>query len=344
MDELQNWGITPCKQNVDVNKDCRELKLSSEQKIQIEGLLHNLPSAAIAGSMPELYTISFPHGGTPEQLMRLKYGTGYTTSVMGEKGISAQAAINPMKMQALVMGCFTIMSIATSQYFLKRIGSELKVMRISLDKILEFLYGDKKAELMSEVTFIKYAYQNYSSIMNHDSQKAATITSVQNAKKVAMKDIEFYINDLDSTIGKREGNISELAQKAFQIKDSLELSMQLYGISSMLEIYFSQNFDSDYLKYVKDDISVYLNKCEKRLLSNFSTLKTLVENAKDAIFNKFNDSVIERKIIDFIESISQGEKSDIRKTVESALNAAMQENKYFLKPDGSVYLANPSNP
>ena len=70
-------------------------------------------------------------------------------------------------------------------------------MRMNLDKILEFLYGDKKAELMAEISFVKYAYQNYNSIMSHESQRTATIASIQEAKKVAMKDIEFYMNDLD---------------------------------------------------------------------------------------------------------------------------------------------------
>jgi hypothetical protein len=44
---------------------------------------------------------------------------------------------------------------------------------------------------MSEINFIQRAYKNYNSIMNHESQRIATISSIQNAEKVAMKDIEF---------------------------------------------------------------------------------------------------------------------------------------------------------
>ena len=53
---------------------------------------------------------------------------------------------------------------------------------------------------MAEMSFIKYAYENYSSIMSHEEQRIATITSLQEAKKVAMKDIEFCINDLEMTV------------------------------------------------------------------------------------------------------------------------------------------------
>ena len=48
-------------------------------------------------------------------------------------------------------------------------------MNQSIDEILEFLYGDKRAELISEVGFVKAAYQNYSSIMQHEQQRFAII-------------------------------------------------------------------------------------------------------------------------------------------------------------------------
>lgn len=57
------------------------------------------------------------------------------------------------------------MSIASGQYFLSEINNNLSAINQKADKILEFLYGDKKAELMSEVSFVNFAYQNYNSIM-----------------------------------------------------------------------------------------------------------------------------------------------------------------------------------
>ncbi len=56
--------------------------------------------------------------------------------------------------------------------------------------------------------------------MGHNEQRAATIVSLQEAKKVAMKDIEFYLCDLDSTINSKS-SIDELVTNAFQIKRKL---------------------------------------------------------------------------------------------------------------------------
>lgn len=133
------------------------------------------------------------------------------------------ASFYTMSAQAALMGVFTAMSVASGQYFLSQINNEMWMMNMKLDEILEFLYGDKKTEL----SFIRYAYENYVSIMSHEQQRIATITSLQEAKKVAMKDIEFYINDLETTVSYKTKDYADLesrTEKTFLIKESLELS------------------------------------------------------------------------------------------------------------------------
>lgn len=166
MDE-QNWGIVPCDTQIDISpaNGFTKLELDTEQKIQVGALIQQLPSIVATGMTAKLYTVTFPDG-VAGKLMELKRG-GLTTSIVGENGkIAGSAALHSVTLQAVAMGCFTAMSIASSQYFLKQINNELKMIRLNLDKILEFLYGEMKAELMAEVSFVKYAYQNFNSIMN----------------------------------------------------------------------------------------------------------------------------------------------------------------------------------
>ena len=336
----QDWGIAPCNVSVDLTpaNGFTKLELSSAQKTQVSALMQQLPPVAVAGSFSQLYKVEFPDG-ISGKLMELKRG-GFTTSIIGENGgITGSASLHPVASQALVIGCFTAMSIASSQYFLKQINNELKMMRLNLDKILEFLYGDKKAELMAEVSFVKYAYQNYASIMTHKHQRTAMIGSLHNSKKIAMKDIEFYMNDLDSTIGAKDGrDIAGLVEKAFQIKESLEFSMQLYGMSSLLEVYYAQNQDVEYLKHVENDISVYIDKCEKRMLGSLSALKVLADTAKGTLFKKLDKSIIMKQIEDSIELLNRGEESELRKSLRTALSATARQSEYYMTADGTVYL------
>ena len=338
----QNWGIIPCDMAMDISpaNGFTKLELDSAQKIQIGALLQQLPSMAATNQMPKLYTVTFPDG-VSGKLMELKKTelVGKTTSIIDDGKIKGTAALNSLDNCTLAMGCFTAMSIASSQYFLKKINDELRMMRMGIDKILEFLYGDKKAELMAEVSFIRYAYENYISIMECSAQRAATITSLQSARKIAMKDIEFYIGDLESTIKGRDGkDISSLVEKAFQLKESLEFSMQLYGMSSLLEVHYAQNYDRSYLKYVDNDISVYIDKCEKRMLGNFSSLRTLVDSAKEIPFKKIAKADILERIDGLVESLGRGEESDMRRSLRAGLNAATQKADYYMTADGVVYM------
>lgn len=338
----QNWGIIPCDMAMDISpaNGFTKLELDSAQKIQIGALLQQLPSMAATNQMPKLYTVTFPDG-VSGKLMELKKTelVGKTTSIIDDGKIKGTAALNSLDNCTLAMGCFTAMSIASSQYFLKKINDELRMMRMGIDKILEFLYGDKKAELMAEVSFIRYAYENYISIMECSAQRAATITSLQSARKIAMKDIEFYIGDLESTIKGRDGkDISSLVEKAFLLKESLEFSMQLYGMSSLLEVHYAQNYDRSYLKYVDNDISVYIDKCEKRMLGNFSSLRTLVDSAKEMPFKKIAKTDILERIDGLVESLGRGEESDMRRSLRAGLNAATQKADYYMTADGVVYM------
>ena len=338
----QNWVIIPCEMAMDISpaNGFTKLELDSAQKIQIGALLQQLPSMAATNQMPKLYTVTFPDG-VSGKLMELKKTelVGKTTSIIDDGKIKGTTALNSLDNCTLAMGCFTAMSIASSQYFLKKINDELRMMRMGIDKILEFLYGDKKAELMAEVSFIRYAYENYISIMECSAQRAATITSLQSARKIAMKDIEFYIGDLESTIKGRDGkDISSLVEKAFQLKESLEFSMQLYGMSSLLEVHYAQNYDRSYLKYVDNDISVYIDKCEKRMLGNFSSLRTLVDSAKEMPFKKIAKTDILERIDGLVESLGRGEESDMRRSLRAGLNAATQKADYYMTADGVVYM------
>lgn len=230
------------------------------------------------------------------------------------------------------------MSIASGQYFFAHINSELKTIKLNPDKILEFLYGDKKAELISEVGFVKYAYENYSSIMICEQQRVATIISLQEAKKVAMKDVEFYIGDLDAAANSKDNtDIDSLVRKPFQIKESLDLSMQLYIMSSLLEVYYSQNYEPSYIQYIESDISAYINKCEKRMLSNFSVLSKCISHYKGKFREKVDKSSYEKEVIDVIELLTNGEESNMCKLLHSALHASTDKAEYYIHNDGNVY-------
>lgn len=329
LQQLKNTGsleIEPCKKTLDFEDKnrFRKLELSSAQKIHVSALVQQAQMAVAAGEMAHAYIAVFPKG-LPHVLTEL-HQSGYGTMIHENGRFVGTASLYAMSAQAAILSVLTAMSAVSGQYFLSQINGELKIINQKLDEILNFLYGDKKAELLSELSFTKYVFQNYNSIMAHDQQRVATITNLQESKKIAIKDIEFYLADLEDERTKLE--------KAFQVKKCLDLAMQLYFMSGLLEVYYAQNCDIAYTRYVQEDMSNFIEKCNSRILSSFSALKG--RRAGITTINKKKS--IDDEIEELVASLKNGEGVITRKIIDSAFQVLVTEQKYYLNSDGEVYL------
>lgn len=333
---LSGFDIKACD-DISTQKNLTKLEISSAQKIHTSALFQQIPSMIAANTLANAYVMHLPEGISPANLMHFA-NDGVGNSYFGEKGIAGQAPLYSLQSQAIIMGAFTAMSIASGQYFLSEINSNLTAINQKADKILEFLYGDKKAELMSEVSFVNFAYQNYNSIMANDTQRTATIVNIQEARKVAMKDMEFYISDLDALSKTKDiSDLDSFVNEAFRIKECLQLAIQLYSMSNILEVYYSQNMDDTYLKYVEKDILTYIDKCEKRMLSDFSAIQMRVANYKSSPLRKIDKSEYEKQVNDIVDLLGNGEELIKRKPLQSVLQSYQKEAVYYLDKDGNVY-------
>ena len=341
MEEISDFHIEPYDGMIDLEDTTRftKLALSSGQKMQVSALLHQLPQTIATGALANAYTVKYP-AGLPHVLTSLKQG-GYGTMIYANGHFAGSASLYPLAAQAAVLGAFTVLSAVTGQYFLTQINSELKIVNQKLDEILGFLYGEKKAELMAEISFVKYAHDNFDTIMMQENQKVATIVSLQAAKKVAMKDIEFYLSDLDTTANKKTTSYSDLCSttdKALHIKDSIEMSRQLYVVSGLLELYYSQNYEKSYISYIESDMISYVNKCDSRILSDLSSLLGKITDYK-AKRNEEEDrdnrkSQIESQIMPYRD----GNDSPIRIAMKSAIEALHAKTEYFVDSSGNIYV------
>lgn len=340
--EIYNFEITPCDKSKLNNENVKKLELSSSQKSQMSLIASQIPTLATAGAVSQLYTVRFPVGfpHDPSSLMRYSTG-GVGAAIMGNDGIVAHASFHQLTTEAALLGAFSVMSIATGQYFLTEINNEFKMLNQKIDKIVDFLYGDKKAELMSEISFAQSAYKNFNSLMANEYQRIATITGLQESRKVAMKDIEFYLCDLDgkaNSAAKSFADFESLSYETFKIKESLDLSMQLYVTSNIMEVYYAQNYNSDYINSLKDEMNYYINKCEKRILTDFGKMHGHIKALKLNPLKKADPSELENKITKILNSLGGGEKSGMNRTIDSLLNFSERGSEYYLSKDGDVYI------
>lgn len=353
MKKRGKFDISVCDTITDIEANPRFEKLSvtSGQKAQLSALVSQLPavmgtavSSSVAKSANTLYLVNCPLG--IENTFTLMKNGNYATFLRDGSKFIGYAPISPVtaspvsaiaSAQTVVMGTFAAMAVISGQHYLTKINSELDRIRQGTDKILEFLYGDKKAELISEVSFTKYAYENFASIMGHSEQQAGTIVSLQNSRKIAMKDTEFYISDLVSTL-QDESDIKSVVYKSCSIYESLELSMQLGVMASLLEVYYSRNYDREFLNYLENDISLYIDKCDKMVLGAFSKLYERVENYKPLPTKKINKDKLLGKIRRVIEPLQNGEASSLKTSLHKGLHASENRKQFYISDNGSVYI------
>lgn len=331
--------LKPCDKNIDLLRDgFVKLRMTSEQKMRTNAMLGEFPALIASREIAQAYLVSFPDG-VQHELVTLRQG-GYGSMFRENGHWGGTASLHPMQTQAAFLGALTTISIASGQYFLSEINGKLEKINVSLDKILEFLYGDKKAELLAEINFTKYAYENYASIMERDGQRSATIAGLQAAKKVAIKDIEFYLADLESATNvKSSSNIADVVDNAFRIKDSLELSMQLYAMTTVLEMYFAQNYDSNYLNYIENEIHIYIDKCDKWILTDFGKLDAHIARGKDKLLGKSAaKEELSRLVAEEIEMRTNGGKSTLQNSLCAALEAPRKSAEFCITKDGAIYL------
>lgn len=338
--EIGNFEIRPCDP-IDLS-DRRLMKIDQNpsQKSNMDFLLSQLPNLMAADTLSQAYTIEFPLG-LPHTLTALKNG-GYSNHVRSADGrFAGVAPLHPLSVKGAFLGAFSGVSIATGQYFLTEINNKFQMINQKTDSIISFLYGDKKAELMSEVSFVQYAHQNYESIMTHETQRIATISSLQESRKIAMKDMEFYINDLDSKTDSPQVPYTEfesLSHDVFQIKTSLELSKQLYVMSGLLETYYAQNNDRNYIDMLKTTMIDYIDNCNTRMLRDFSMLKGQLNEFKSTPLKKIDTTELKDAYDETINSLTNSEKSQMHKTIDYSLDITHRLNKYYITKDGDVYM------
>ena len=288
--------------------------------------------------MSGMWIMKNPKGITGT-LMKLKQG-GVSTVMQGSDGqIAGTTSLFSAKKQAVILGVFTAMSIVCQQYFLTQINSELKILNQKLDKILDFLYGEKKAELLSEILFIQRSIRDFTSIMEHDTQRIATISGIQQSEKIALKDIEFYIHDLESTVHSElddKSAITDAVKTAQQICESLDASLQLYIMSTILEVHYSQNTDSCFIENLKSDLSVYIAKCHTRMLAAISVLRGKIDSFS-SIWGKLDKDPLIKQLTDITEPLQQNKTMEMQQMISAALDSVRKESTFVITQNDEIY-------
>ncbi len=345
--DIANFDVEPCQLSHQFTDSTRykRLDLTSGQKAQINNLIQYFVQGTTANTLANTYVLKFPHG-LPHTLMKLNQG-GFSSKIVDtKKTILGDASLYSLTSSAALLGAFTTMSAITGQYFLAEINNQMRIINMKLEEILSFLYGDKKAELLAEISFVQFAYENMAYIVKCSEQKIATLTNLQAARKVAEKDIEFYLEDLQASSQKEAKDIAEcrkLLNHAMTIKTSIEYACQLYELSVLLEMYYSESYDEEYIKNVEKSLIAYTNRVERCIISSFSAIQEKIKALNMFnLFGRIEDQGKDKKellssIDESLKNYTNEKDSQIRTSFQKMI-ACLKQTEFFYDCNGQIYV------
>lgn len=342
MDIEDALTIEPSKSVLDLDNASKfkKLSLNRQQLAQVSELTRYLPAAAATAmsATQDIYVMTIPKG-LQYTLAEFRKYPGYMNTFRNEEGrFVKQGVLQKVTGSPAVLGAFTTVAAVSGQYFLAEINSEMRMMKQGIDDIMEFLNDEKQSELLAEVSFVKYALQNYNSIIQCDAQRIATIAGLQSAKKIANKNVEFYTRALDSSLA--DNDVFKSVDSAAKAKDSLDLSMQLSAMSTLLEVYYSQNFDPGYLSWIEDSETRYIMNHNSKVNDIFNRLTGRLDNRGNGFLRK-DDRRAEyhNKLLKLLETVNTSDEPALCGTLRSGLRVITDETKLYFTKDSDVYLS-----
>ncbi|PWJ12840.1 hypothetical protein [[Clostridium] innocuum] len=225
--------------------------------------------------------------------------------------IKAQALLqeigpsDAMKISNLAFSAFSIASVITNQYFMKRIDDKLASIEKKVYEIQRFLEIDKESQLWADGEFLKETRKNVPFILENDVYRQATLINVQAIRRTALSNIKLYYEQLSDL-----KKLFNLKDKDKDSKDKIMLyqgyfpkywySIYLYETAYSLEVILSQITDASFLKNIMDDMEKVVDMFEK----NFKTINIEVYNYINEV-KALKANVVPAKIIKSVGMLLQ---------------------------------------
>ena len=216
-------------------------------------LVTTLQAVSSAAGGEGLYQVSF--NGVTGALAQASDGTGYLGTVMNN-GIVGQARLTPVSQSVAAFNPATVF-MAAAIFAMDQKLDDIKEMQ---KEIMDFLKQDKEAQIRTDVTNLTEILDNYRYNWANDKYVSAKLALVQDIKREAKKNIEFYEGRIKKIFDKKQLlHINQhVKDKMESLSDEFEyyrMSQHIYAFASYLEVMLLGNFEEAFLKNVTDDLS-----------------------------------------------------------------------------------------
>lgn len=219
--------------------------------LAFEPLATAIQSVVSEGGGSGLYRVAVPEGG---HLAMFKDGSGYLGTVLdGGNLISGQATLTPVLCDP------TLLLVAAA---LASIDKKLDEIQEIQQEMLDFLKQKEKSDLRGNINFLSEVLENYKYNCTNAKYKDSNHKSVLEIKREAEKKIDFYQNQIESALAKKnfihaDRDVKKQMAKVQEGFQEYQIALYLYGFAAFLDVMLLENFDEAYLVSVAQKIENY---------------------------------------------------------------------------------------
>lgn len=320
--------------NENYSDTSKYIKLDDQAAQQISSVLEYLRSGALGEALSGAYRVEFPEGLSG---VLIPHGDGFLAMLRDPetKKFLAQGTLYSLDSLGLMYNTFSALSMATGQYFMRQINSNLRDIQTKLNEVLDFLYTDKSCEIYAEAKMVFSIYRNAVSIMKHPEQRTAALQTIQSAKILSERSIQFYYRDMKKLAAKH-GSLDALENDL----NNYTQAVSLYGVCSVLEIVLSENYDENFMKYIEKELKRHVEKHHEEVGQLKGMLAVAPKPVAPAPF--FAPAKPDPKVPELINLIEKllGNDSPVKgytEIISEMRSEFTSKSEYRVTSDGSVY-------
>ncbi len=221
-----------------------------------------------------------------------------TLSKDGIPGYSGAAEFEPIehielsRTPQLVLHAFDLLSAVTGQYYMANINRRLSTIEESVQKVIDFLKDDKESKIQADQKILSDIASRITSIKTNSVDLQAELSQVNQIKRDALNNINFYTKQLKNMWSPSSSKKSAKQVKVNDLVSGITNSIpqywccvELYAKSSLLYVLLAGKSNPDDIDTIWNDLSdLKVNYKETYdLYLSWLSLKLRTKDAKERL-------------------------------------------------------------
>lgn len=196
-------------------------------------------------------------------------GTGLDNATNKVKGqarwIKQDTMLSVSNAPQIALNAFNALSVVTGQYFMAQVNANLLEIKDGINEIKQYFEADRQSKLETVLQELYEIIDHISFITNDPKRVHTTLIQIDDIRKVAKTDINFYKKQIENII-----NITSYSDKETVIKNNIETlrkymvqyryAVNVYNLAHSVKIYFNNITDIEELSLYRNEISDIVNQ------------------------------------------------------------------------------------